>query len=419
MKVLWFSNTAANADEYFNSELKGGGGWLKALDQSLQKYVEMHIAFYNQYDRPFKYKETFYHPIKINNSIFNRALNRFISYVQDEDDLSKYLEIIDKVKPDIIHIHGTENSFGCIVRYTNIPVVVSIQGIITAISHKYCNGFENSFLHVRNKRWTSIKDYFFPWTFYNEYRLFQKLQKLEIKNLKTVKNIMGRTDWDKRVTRLMAPNSTYYQDDRILRNSFYHHQWFQHKRNKIIIYTTNGNNFYKGFETLCMALNELNKIGIKCEWHVAGINPRDLIVKITKLKLKDNYPQKGLVLQGSINEQTLIENLLNSDIYVMTSHIENNANNLYEAMMLGMPCISTFVGGIGSIIKDGKEGILIQNGDPWSMAGAILELINNPEKAALLGENARSVALKRHDKDRIVKEILKTYEKIIKKEIQN
>jgi len=97
----------------------------------------------------------------------------------------------------------------------------------------------------------------------------------------------------------------------------------------------------------------------------------------------------------------------------MTSHIENESNSLYEAMILGLPCISSFVGGTGSTIKDCYNGILIQDGDPWVLAGAILELYNDKEKAILLGQNARETALKRHDKDTIINDIINNYKEII------
>jgi len=58
MKVLWFSNTQANADEYFNSTLKCSGGWLKSLDQSLQNHVDLHVVFYKNNLQRFVYKKT-------------------------------------------------------------------------------------------------------------------------------------------------------------------------------------------------------------------------------------------------------------------------------------------------------------------------------------------------------------------------
>ena len=97
----------------------------------------------------------------------------------------------------------------------------------------------------------------------------------------------------------------------------------------------------------------------------------------------------------------------------MPSHIENSPNNLCEAMILGLPCIATHAGGTASILKDHEEGFIIQDGDPWVMAGAIIEMINNPEQAILYGQNARKKALVRHDREAIVKSLLETYQDII------
>jgi glycosyltransferase involved in cell wall biosynthesis len=82
-------------------------------------------------------------------------------------------------------------------------------------------------------------------------------------------------------------------------------------------------------------------------------------------------------------------------------------------MILGMPCISTFVGGVGSLITDKVNGILIQSGDPWCMAGAILELLSNQDFAEKLGNNARNLALQRHDRERITQGLINIYNNII------
>ena len=44
------------------------------------------------------------------------------------------------------------------------------------------------------------------------------------------------------------------------------------KMEKIILFTTNGDNYYKGFETLCHSLTLLNEIGIHVEWRIAGVS---------------------------------------------------------------------------------------------------------------------------------------------------
>jgi len=410
MRVLWFANTPANAIEYFNKELKGTGSWLKALDEELQNHVDLHIAFHNSYynHTTFKYKNTTYHPIKIYKNKFHKYWSIFTNKVIDKEFKNEYLKIIDEVKPDIIHIHGTENPFGCIIDETDIPVVVSIQGVLTIISHKYCSGIESKYLSVSKR-----KKIFFRDNFKKSYFNMKRMAKIERSTLVKCKYIFGQTDWDKRVSRILAPNSFYWRLDRIIRSEFYQHEW-EYKSNKNFkIITTISNNFYKGFETLCLSLNELNNIGFNCEWNVAGISENDLIVKVVKKKLDSKYPKDNLVLLGNINEKELIEELLDSNLFVMTSHIENESNSLYEAMILGLPCISSFVGGTGSTIKDCYNGILIQDGDPWVLAGAILELYNDKEKAILLGQNARETALKRHDKDTVINDIIYNYNEII------
>lgn len=413
LRVLWFSNTPANADEYFNQELKGTGGWLKALDIDLQDKVELHVAFYWPDKLTFQYKNTTYHTIYLNQNPVKKFLRNRLNITNPEKELSSFLEVINKVKPDIIHIHGTENSFGLIIPHTNLPVVISVQGIIKPSLNKFFSGFEWRDIAYSKRKLSSLKEFFFPYSFKKNYQTFKIKRDIEEKIMSSCKFLIGRTAWDKRVTRVLAPESQYFHVDEILRNSFYNSVWKPHDREKIIIHTTTGNSIYKGFETLCLAINELCRLNINFEWRVAGIKEDDLIVALTKQKLRKNFPEKGLILLGNLNEKSLVEAMLNADIFVMPSHIENSPNSLCEAMILGMPCIATFAGGTGSMLKDGEEGILLQDGDPWAMAGAILELVNDPDKATRMGKNARKRALERHDKAKIITDLINIYNQII------
>ena len=416
MRVLWFTNTPANAIEYFDKEIKGTGGWLKALDEELQNHVDLHIAFHNSYYNytTFKYKNTTYHPIKIYKNKFHKYWSIFTNKVIDEEFKSEYLKIINEVQPDIIHIHGTENPFGCIIDDINIPVAISIQGVLTVISHKYCSGIEKQYLSVSKR-----KNIFFRSNFKKSYLKMKKMAEIERRTLINCKYIFGRTDWDERITKILAPNRIYFHSDEMLRENFYYNKWELPQNNFFKIFTTNSNNFYKGFETICECLYLLNKLNQNIIWYVAGINENDLIVKVVKKKLGSKYPKDNLVLLGNLNENELIDQLLNSCIYVMPSHIENSPNNLCEAMFLGMPCISTFAGGAGSFITDKFDGILIQDGDPYAMAGTILELVNDNNRAIILGKHARETALKRHDKNKIINNLINNYNEIINDIKQN
>lgn len=417
MKVLWFSNTPALGSEYLNkhSKIKGTGGWMHALNQAIQDHIELTVAFHYPYKKDtFKYQNTNYFPVYTGNIILENLKRRFLNKVYDEDFLIQYLDVIEKVKPDIIHIHGTENSFLCIIEKTTIPIVVSIQGNLTVYNYKFFSGFHGKHLRKKDSKIT-FKNLLFGWNSYIKgYKTMTKMSMVESKHLKNANHIIGRTDWDRRITRILAPNSKYLQGEEMLREGFYQSLWDDpYSHGKIKLFTTNGNNYYKGFETVCYSLHLLNESGLDVEWRVAGVTKDSLINKITRKHLGKNYPEKGLVLLGSLHEDELIKNLQNSHIYIMPSHIENSPNNLCEAMILGMPCIATFAGGTSSMMKDGEEGILVQDGDPWVMAGAIVELLNNPEKAIEMGQNARARALARHDKETISKNLIEVYKSIV------
>jgi len=417
MRILWLSNTPGMGIEFINgdSKIKDTGGWMYALNKAIQSEINLSVMFHYPYKiNPFMYQDTMFYSVYTGNIIFENLKKRLFGKIYDKDFLKVYIDLINQINPDLIHIHGTENPFLCILNNTKIPVVISIQGNLTVYQHKYLSGFHGKQIHKKLANFNLKAILFGRNNFRKEYLKMKKMSIVEQNHLKNAKFIIGRTNWDRRITRILAPESIYYLGNEILRDGFYHNcLQSEIAINKIKIFTTNGDNYYKGFETLCYTLKLLINLKLNVEWKVAGISEKSLINVITKRVLGEKYPEKGLVLLGSIDENELIGNLLESNIYVMTSHIENSPNNLSEAMILGLPCIATFAGGTSSLLNDGVDGIIVQDGDPWAMAGAILELIKNPETANKYGKSARNRALSRHNKQDIVSQYLKIYSDII------
>lgn len=417
MKVLWFSNSPAGA---YSDTTTGTGGWIVALDKALQERVELHVAYKYPYKQlPFINGKTNYHPIYTGNIILESVKHRFLPKYH-KSFFNDYIRIIDEIKPDIIHIHGSENDFHGIIGRTNIPVVLSIQGNSTVIAHKYKIGYYGRFINAKTSKLSFSSFLLGRNSFNTGLNDLIRMSNMEHDNLLGIRNIIGRTDWDRRITRVLAPNSRYFVVNEALRDVFYNIVWQNDAPgNKLVIHTTNGNTYYKGFETLCHALYLLNQLGVDVEWRIAGVSESSTINKITKKYLGKNYPTQGLKLMGSLDENGLVDSLLSSHIYVMPSHIENSPNNLCEAMLLGMPCITTLAGGSDTILVNKKEGLVIQDGDPWSMAGAILELKNDWDTALRYGLQAREHAIQRHDKNSIVNDLLSTYQTIIENDHNN
>ncbi len=64
-----------------------------------------------------------------------------------------------------------------------------------------------------------------------------------------------------------------------------------------------------------------------------------------------------------------------------------------EAMALGLPCISTDCDGGGArfLIEDGVNGLLVPKNDVDALARAMTRLLDNPEFARTLGQNAHKI----------------------------
>jgi glycosyltransferase involved in cell wall biosynthesis len=414
MKVLWFSNTPANSSDYLNNEITGGG-WLQSLDLAIQDKVELHVAFYYpKKNTSFKFKNTTYHPISSKYWKLKSLKNSIFNSLENENDIIKFIDIINLVKPDVIHIHGTENPFASIISKIKIPVIVSIQGNITVYRHKYFSGIEQKYSEYKPLTFNLFK-FVLKKSFFQSYFLLKKMEKRELINLTKTKFVLGRTDWDRRIMKVMTNNATYFHSDEMLRDIFYQNVWNNTSiKSTLVVHSTTGNNFYKGFETICEAAIILKNKNISFQWQIAGLTENDSIVQAVKSKLgKNNFPISEILFLGGLDEKHLVNKLLESNIFVMASHIENSPNNLCEAMILGIPCISTFAGGSSSLLKDKEEGLLIQDGDPWSLAGAIIEMSENYNIALEMGKNARKRALLRHDKTIIVNGLLNIYKTVL------
>ena len=65
---------------------------------------------------------------------------------------------------------------------------------------------------------------------------------------------------------------------------------------------------------------------------------------------------------------------------------------LIEAAALGMPIVSTNVGGIPDMLEHGRTGLLVRSKDEIAMCEAIDKLLTDPSLTARLSENARALA---------------------------
>ncbi len=156
----------------------------------------------------------------------------------------------------------------------------------------------------------------------------------------------------------------------------------------------------------------LTQMGVDFEWNVAGqMNPE--VKKCVEKKLGTTFTENNVRLLGFVQPDKLSDILCGSSMYVHTAYIENSPNSICEAQCLGVPVVSTNVGGIGTLVRNGVDGVLVPANDPWQMANAIVELARDKQRASLYSSNAMKFALERHSDKNILDQLLACYRSLV------
>jgi glycosyltransferase involved in cell wall biosynthesis len=103
------------------------------------------------------------------------------------------------------------------------------------------------------------------------------------------------------------------------------------------------------------------------------------------------------------------------DIFCLSSDSEGMPLTLLEALASGVPVVSTEVGGIPEIIEDGTTGRLVPKGSAQFLAKRIVELLQDPSRAAELALNGRRMVRERFSADRAIAATEALYEEVLAK----
>ncbi len=103
------------------------------------------------------------------------------------------------------------------------------------------------------------------------------------------------------------------------------------------------------------------------------------------------------------------------DVFVFPSVKEGLGIALLEALAAGRACVASDVGGIADIITDEVNGKLVKAGDPVAIAGAVLELIDDPIKRKDVGERGRQLVRENFTLERMAGDVARLYKDTIKK----
>lgn len=101
-----------------------------------------------------------------------------------------------------------------------------------------------------------------------------------------------------------------------------------------------------------------------------------------------------------------------ADLFALTSVSEAASLTLLEAMASGLAAVVTDVGGNPEIVRAGREGVLVPRGDAAAAAAALLQLFDDPARAAAMGAAGRARVEERYQLGRTVDAYFALYRRV-------
>lgn len=100
------------------------------------------------------------------------------------------------------------------------------------------------------------------------------------------------------------------------------------------------------------------------------------------------------------------------DIFVMPSLSEGLGLSVMEAQAAALPVVASRVGGIPSLIEHGKTGILVSPNDPEELARGLIDLLTDPQKARVIGRQARAFIVEECSAEKMVAQTSDLYRRL-------
>ena len=390
MRVVWLvSVTMPQAARMFGMGSGIGGGWLESQLEALRHRCSVTV-------------------IAVNPQVKHicQGLRDGVEYILlPHGSFEEFVAVLGRVQPALVHIWGTEYPAAAALAEVSDPdhTLFSIQGVMTACARHLNDGVPEQVL--RSSFWQRLLDGLVPG------HLPDKMQEefdasaiREQDLLKNARHVTGRTAWDKEEMARLAPQAAYYPCGEVLRAPFYEAPVWRRRDfgDAPVLFLPAGNYPLKGLHRLIPALAKIKQVYPGVKLRIAGWKPVDKGPALRwltdaifpyetwcrkmaqKLGVWDN-----MEYTGPLSCEAMIQAYLEADCFCLCSSVENSPNSLGEAMILGLPCVASQVGGVSSMATEGEDCLLYPAQDSDALAARILEILGDEALAARLGSLGR------------------------------
>ncbi len=409
MRVLWFTGSPLPAYyRHVGIPLRGSGHWHWTLLDSLKKATDWEIAVVSAVPGA---TDCHIQEDRVDHFVLHQKKRRFSLDNYDANDIRRCVEIVSAWDPDLIHVHGTERFYGLLSaeEHTAVPTLVSIQGMVNPYLRVFWGGLKlrdiiamHSPLQLALLRgWWGL------------YLRWLRHAAVERRIITGNRFFAGRTEWDRAQVRALNPAATYLTVGEVLRQEFFDSVWSVDACEKHTLFFSNANEPRRGTGCLLQAAAILKQEFPSLRVRLGRVAGTGRFARLVRGWIQEQGLSDCVDVMPYLGVGEMIRQMKSAHVFVMPSYAENSPNSLCEAQLVGMPCVASCVGGIPSLVRHGKTGLLFPPGDAPMLAERIREVFRSHSLAERLGQNARTEAIGRHASTTVVKQMLEAYATVV------
>lgn len=418
MKVLWIVNSVLNDLSVHLYNKESNGVWMDALltDFKSKAEVDLVVATAARVKECIRYEKdgVVYYVLPNDYPILykeNKAGNR-----------KAWKALLAQEKPDVIHVFGTEFTHGlCALRENkDIPVVLHMQGVLSSIARFYQAGLTDKEFRIR-----TLRDWLKRDGMCQAQKRYMRSAKKEAEVIRLSKNVISENEWCDAYVKSVDSNVKIFRRAESMNPIFFQTPWDAEGKQAYSIACNASGYPIKGLHILLKAVALLKKKYLQVKLYIPGTPMgkenslkgrlrRGGYAKYVQKLIRELDLEEQVVWLGYKTQKDLAEHNRKMHVFVMPSVIENHSNSLKEAMMQGLPCVASAVGGVTSYAEHGKEALLYRAEEFETLAWNVEKYFENEAYAKELAANGRARMEKLHAGAKIYEETLEIYRQVIK-----
>lgn len=385
IKVLWFCNVAF-------SEIKSvaTGSWLYSMSESLINTGE--VELFNITQGNVKEVTSQNHKSIHQWLVPNGKLGR--NGLPNSKSIVEIQKIVNDIKPDIIHIWGTENYWGLLYSRGFIKgnIILEIQGLKYAYAKYFYAGL--SFMDI--VKCFRLKEFLKPSASIVGLKLgFERWGRFEKEILLKCEFISTQSEWVRAYVKNVNNNAKLIETKIALRNEFLNaSQWNFDSCIPFQVFTSTSSTSisYKGLHILIEAIILLKSRYPQVKLCIAGYLSKgirmDGYFKWLQDKIKFAGIEGNINWLGSLDAEAIVNQMQKSNVVVIPSFIETYCLALDEALTVGVPTVVSFSGAMQELAEHKRTALFFSPGDVDMCANAIEQFFLDRSLAITISDNS-------------------------------